>query len=460
MTARAADAGGEMPAGVGSVQALQDANPWPDGGHRAVLFLLDAEDDQERVLLEERIRARSLDAGARVETVVLGDDDGALRRLLAELPGDAWLQPLRLIWLPKPRPGASSLVQDLIALGIENPGPRRRRRILAEEPERVRVLRGDGARIDAVRADALRSWGEAVEGDALAAFVRRQALVVLDRVERNARGARYKVPRLLPEDVFANREFRTRLWQVAQEADRDPAEVESEAATYLQEMAATQTPLTLDALVAIMRAMYTASHDREIDVVETQLAEVQELIRTRPVAFVMSHKSMLDSIALQCVLFDRNQPMPLTFGGINLNTPGIGALAKRAGVIFLRRSFQDNEVYKSVFRRYIDYLIEKRFSLLWALEGTRSRTGKLLPPRYGLFNYVVEAILRTGIGNVTFVPVNITYDQVPEVGDYVVEQQGREKKPRGPAGSCASSANVGRTGASSCVSVRRSYSAT
>jgi glycerol-3-phosphate O-acyltransferase len=423
------DAEVELPAG--SVQTLQDANLWPDGGHRTVLFLLDAEDDAERRLLEERIRARSLDAGARVESAVLGDDDAELRRLLAELPGDAWLQPLRLIWLPKPRPGASNLVQDLIALGIENPGPRRRRRILADEPERVRVLRGDGARIDTVRADALRSWGAEAEDEVLASFVRRQALVVLDRVERNARGARYKVPRLLPQDVFANREFRTRLWQVAQEADREPGEVETEAAAYLEEMAATQTPLTLDALVAIMRAMYTASHDREIDVVEAQLAEVEGLIRTRPVAFVMSHKSMLDSIALQCVLFDRNQPMPLTFGGINLNTPGIGALAKRAGVIFLRRSFQDNEIYKSVFRRYIDYLIEKRFSLLWALEGTRSRTGKLLPPRYGLFNYVVEAILRTGISNVTFVPVNITYDQVPEVGDYVVEQQGRDKKAEG-----------------------------
>lgn len=431
MTARIADVEGEMPAGAGSVQTLQGARLWPDGGHRTVLFLLDAEDDQERALLEERIRAQSLDAGAHVETFALGDDDGELRRLLTDLPGDAWLQPLRLIWLPKPRSGASGLLQDLIALGIGNPGPRRRRRILAEEPERVRVLRGDGARIDTVRADALRSWGAEAEGEVLSAFVRRQALVVLDRVERNARGARYKVPRLLPEDVFANREFRARLWQVAQEKDRDPADVEAEAVACLEEMAATQTPLTLDALVAIMRAMYTASHDREIDVVETQLAEVQELIRTRPVAFVMSHKSMLDSIALQCVLFDRNQPMPLTFGGINLNTPGIGALAKRAGVIFLRRSFQDDETYKSVFRRYIDYLIEKRFSLLWALEGTRSRTGKLLPPRYGLFNYVVEAILRTGIGNVTFVPVNITYDQVPEVGDYVIEQQGRDKKAEG-----------------------------
>ena len=430
MTAQAAE-GDASDALAGSVQGLADAQVWPEGHHPAVLFVLDVRDTEERALLEGRIRASAVGAGARAEIATLAADDAALPRLLAELPEDTFLQPLRLIWLPRPRAGRSNLVQDLVALGIENPGPRRRRRILAEHPDRVRVLRGDGAGVRDVRAEALRSWDLEADGDALAGFVRRQALVVLDRVERNARGARYKVPRLLPEDVFANRAFRSRLWQVAQEAERTPAEVEAEAVQYLEEMAATQTPLTLDALVAIMRAMYTASHDPEIDVVEAQLSEVEELIRTRPVAFVMSHKSMLDSIALQCVLFDRNQPMPLTFGGINLNTPGIGALAKRAGVIFLRRSFQDNEIYKSTFRRYIDYLIEKRFSLLWALEGTRSRTGKLLPPRYGLFNYVVEAILRTGITNVTFVPVNITYDQVPEVGDYVIEQQGRDKKAEG-----------------------------
>ena len=431
MTVRAADGTRAMPDDVDGVQPLQDARLWPEIGRGPVLFLLDVRDEEERALLEDRIRAGSLAAGSAHAIAGLDEEPAALRARLAALPGEAWLQPLRLIWLPRPGTGASNLLQDLLALVSERPGARRRRRILAAEPERVRVLRGDGARLEDVRAEAVRSWGAEAEGEVLAAFVRRQALLVLDRVERNARGARYKVPRLLPEDVFANRDFRTRLWQVAQEAERDPADVEREATEYLEEMAATQTPLTLDALVAIMRAMYTASHEREIDVVAAQLEQIEDLVRSRPVAFVMSHKSMLDSVALQCVLFDRNQPMPLTFGGINLATPGIGALAKRAGVIFLRRSFQDNEIYKSVFRRYIDWLIEKRFSLLWALEGTRSRTGKLLPPRYGLFNYVVEAILRTGMRRLAFVPVNITYDQVPEVGDYVIEQQGRDKRAEG-----------------------------
>jgi len=55
-------------------------------------------------------------------------------------------------------------------------------------------------------------------------------------------------------------------------------------------------------------------------------------------------------MALSLVLFDANLPLPLTFGGINLNTPCIGAFARRGGIIFLRRSFQDNGIYKATFR--------------------------------------------------------------------------------------------------------------
>ncbi|HSG89449.1 MAG TPA: 1-acyl-sn-glycerol-3-phosphate acyltransferase [Pseudomonadales bacterium] len=421
--------------GAGMVTPFDARSPWPSHVRGPVVFLVDARNRFEAQLLRERIRACAPE-GAEFEIAELGGrtpaDTAQLKDVIDALQGtDAWLQPLRLIWLPRPSAPGQGLVQDLLAAQIENPGPWRRRRILAKSPERVCLLIGEGASFSAVRDRAGRVWSTSGSGEATAAFVRRQALIVLDRAERAERGARYKVPRLLPRDVFANEEFRERLREIAEESSKSLEEIENLAATYLDEMAATQTPFTLDMLVAIMRAMYTASFDAQIDVIEAQMARVETLIKDRPVAFVMTHKSMLDSMALQCVLFDRNQPMPLTFGGINLNTFGIGALAHRAGVIFLRRSFQDNETYKSTFRRYIDYLIEKRFSLLWALEGTRSRTGKLLPPRYGLFNYVVEAILRTRIFDMTFVPVNITYDQVPEVGDYVIEQQGREKKAEG-----------------------------
>ncbi len=72
----------------------------------------------------------------------------------------------------------------------------------------------------------------------------------------------------------------------------------------------------------------------------------------------------------------------------------VGPLVRRSGVFFIRRSFKDNPVYKFVLRHYIDYLIEKRFSLEWYIEGGRSRSGKLLPPRFGLLAYVVDAYRR------------------------------------------------------------------
>ena len=63
-------------------------------------------------------------------------------------------------------------------------------------------------------------------------------------------------------------------------------------------------------------------------------------------------------------------------GGINMNFFPLGPLFRRSGVFFIRRTFKDDEVYKLVLHHYIDYLIEKRFTLEWYLEGGRSRSGK------------------------------------------------------------------------------------
>ena len=94
---------------------------------------------------------------------------------------------------------------------------------------------------------------------------------------------------------------------------------------------------------------------------------------------------------LQYALHERGLPPNHTAGGINMNFFPIGPLVRRSGVFFIRRSFKDNPIYKFVLRQYIDYLIEKRFSLEWYVEGGRSRSGKLLPPRFGLLAYVVDA---------------------------------------------------------------------
>ena len=407
------------------------AVPWPATEDGSVVFLLDARDGFEAKLMRDWVESQQPERGSstRYSFVDLREDRANdWLDALAKQDKNVWMQPVRIAWLPAPQKGASRSLQDLFYGRIAEPGKARRRWLAKNKPERLAYVAGDGAFLDALRD---RHAGTAADEVNLAEFVANQAMIALERSERTLRGARYKVPRTLPSDVFANAEFRNLIANAAQQRDRSAEEVTEQATRYLREMAATQTPFTLDMMNTAYRAACRSHHDARIDVDETQVEQIAEIVASRPVVFLISHKSMLDTAALSLVLFDANLPLPLTFGGINLNTPGVGAFARRSGIIFLRRSFQDNEIYKATFRRYIDYLIEKRFSLLWALEGTRSRTGKLLPPRFGLFSYVVESILRTRQHDVTFVPVSVVYDQITEVEDYSIEQRGQKKKPEG-----------------------------
>ena len=91
-----------------------------------------------------------------------------------------------------------------------------------------------------------------------------------------------------------------------------------------------------------------------------------------------------------------SEPCPLhvkvTFGGANLNFFPMGAWAKRTGTIFIRRQTKDIPVYRFVLRAYAAQLVQNHANLTWSIEGGRTRTGKLRPPRYGLLRYVVDAV--------------------------------------------------------------------
>jgi glycerol-3-phosphate O-acyltransferase len=163
-------------------------------------------------------------------------------------------------------------------------------------------------------------------------------------------------------------------------------------------------------------------YDRE------QVAEINSLGREWPLAFLPAHRSNLDRLALQLVKWENDLPPNHTAGGINMNFFPVGPLVRRTGVFFIRRSFKDNDLYKFVLRTYLDYLVENRFPLEWYLEGGRSRTGKLLPPRFGLLAYVVDAWRRGKSDDLMLVPVSIVYDQIQDLGSYTTEAQGGAKE--------------------------------
>jgi len=242
-------------------------------------------------------------------------------------------------------------------------------------------------------------------------------------------GAATRVARLDEQEILRDERFLDSLHETATRLKIDDEEALKRATGNLEELAVRPEDRYLNWVAKLAKFMYSRSYDPVLDVNTDELERLKELAKEQPLVFLWSHKSHLDSFVFMRAMYDHGfRPQPLSFAGINMNFIGFGALAKRSGAIFVRRSFSDDEIYKLVFRHYIDYLVGKRLPLSWSIEGTRSRTGKLMPPKLGLINWVIDAYRRSAIDNALLVPVSISFDQIAEIDDYVSMQRGLPKR--------------------------------
>ena len=202
-----------------------------------------------------------------------------------------------------------------------------------------------------------------------------------------------------------------------------------EAEGYMQELIAVPNALFVDLRARFDNFILSLGYDQDVVCRTEDLERLRTIVQTRPTALLFTHKTYIDSVALTAKMFENDFPLLHIFAGANMGFAGLGLLMRRSGGIFIRRSFQDKPLYKIVLRHYIGYLMEKRFPTTWAFEGTRSRTGKLMPPRYGLLKYVLEAAQVTDARDIHVVPVTVSYDLMRDVEEYASEQAGRVKKP-------------------------------
>src|SRR5262245_19944234 len=341
------------------------------------------------------------------------------------------MAPLRVAWFPSGGDGTrAARLSDLLTFGDpRDPGAARQAWVQRRHPECSRVVAGEPAPLSELR----RRWQQASGGDmahttGLAEFVARQAGLALERAERRLRGSRYKVPRFVYEDILGRAVFRAGCARLAAQLGRPDDAVRRDAARYLREIAATHSPYVIDLTAHLIHLIYTRGYSEALHYDRDQLNDIYALGQRFPLVFLPTHKSNLHHLVLQYVLHENGHPPNHTAGGINMNFFPVGPLVRRSGVFFIRRTFKDNPVYKFVLQQYIDYLVEKRFSLEWYLEGGRSRSGKLLPPRFGLLANVVDAYRRGKSEDVILIPVAIAYDQIQDVGSYTAEQHGAAKQ--------------------------------
>lgn len=161
--------------------------------------------------------------------------------------------------------------------------------------------------------------------------------------------------------------------------------------------------------------------------------DIRKLQKDYHLVLVPNHQSHADYLALQYLLYKNYKLAVYIAAGINLNIFPIGDIFKRCGAFFLRRKF-DDELYKITFQGYLYYLLKSDKIVEFFFEGGRTRTGKLLSPKYGLFSMLLDAHSNFDDPKpLMFIPVSIAHEMIPEEKAHAKELSGKKKEKESSA---------------------------
>jgi len=155
---------------------------------------------------------------------------------------------------------------------------------------------------------------------------------------------------------------------------------------------------------------------------------VRELAADYELVYVPCHRSHVDYLLLSYVIYKRGLSIPYVAAGDNLDVPVLGPLLRGAVAFYIRRSFRGNALYTAVLREYMHTLITRNTPIEYFIEGGRSRSGRLLPPKMGMLAMTVHSQLRHTNKPVVFIPTYIGYERIMEGGTYVGELKGKPKE--------------------------------
>ncbi len=169
--------------------------------------------------------------------------------------------------------------------------------------------------------------------------------------------------------------------------------------------------------------------NRIYDGVELQhFRKFQELAPNYEIIYVPCHRSHIDYLLVSYFVYHNGLVPPHIAAGVNLNLPVVGRFVRKGGAFFLRRSFRSQQLYSAVFHEYLARILSNGTSIEYFIEGTRSRTGRLLQPKGGMLSMTVRSYLRTPVRPVMFQPIYVGYERVVEGNSYLAELSGQKKK--------------------------------
>ena len=93
----------------------------------------------------------------------------------------------------------------------------------------------------------------------------------------------------------------------------------------------------------------------------------------------------------------------------------------------MRRSFKGDPMYKAIFTEYVKQLVRDKTVMEFFVEGTRSRSNKMLSPKFGILTIMTNTFFDKEVEEITFIPVNINYTRTLEDSSFPGELTGTPK---------------------------------
>ena len=247
----------------------------------------------------------------------------------------------------------------------------------------------------------------------------------LDKQRTSIIGPDLSDKRNITGKILASPVVQTAIEQESTTTGKSINEVKKEAAGYIGEITSDYS----HSVVRFFDHFLTWLWERLYDGVEVRHFErVRKLAPDHQIIYVPCHRSHMDYLLLSYVIYKRGLRIPYIAAGDNLNIPVLGEILRSGGAFFMRRSFKGNALYSTVFKEYLHTLMQRAVPIEYFIEGGRSRSGRLLPPKLGMLAMTVGSYLRDPAKPVVFVPTYISYERIMEGATYVGELKGKPKE--------------------------------
>jgi len=226
--------------------------------------------------------------------------------------------------------------------------------------------------------------------------------------------------------VLSDETMKKFITDSAAKSKKDREVVEREARRYLYEIASDYKETFVGIWIKVLTWVWNTVYDGLV-IDQEGMAKLRNVSKKMPFVIIPCHRSHIDYLLLSYVFFKSNIQMPFIAAGSNLSFFPMGYIFRKSGAFFLRRTFKGNNLYAEVLSKYIAILLQEGLPLEFFIEGGRSRTGKMVIPKYGLLSMIIQAYQDKYCDNFAAIPVYIGYDRVIEEKSYLDELSGSPK---------------------------------